>query len=316
MRYLAAVFLFYSVVTGACLLVFSLALGVSPILVVLMVAVLYGLGLAADLLPPGYPPVTPLSFPPLSKSDIEGQRMETFAQPRRREERLADVIPPEDAKMLAAQRRPATRQQDRKKHAPTAATSPPAAGAAPPVLRHRWRSAPAWVIASGMVIALFVAAWFISNLRDSGGAPASESAVAAFNAPSTRTASAANPPATSAASPAQPPASATTAPAETPTVMGTWILTDTVTSGPGLGQTFQLMVALTEADGTVTGTAEGMTLSGKRDGEKIDLNFARIGSRGTFSWALTPDGKLNGTFTDTASGSLSSGTSVGVRQRQ
>ncbi len=106
-------------------------------------------------------------------------------------------------------------------------------------------------------------------------------------------------------------ATATPAAAGTGNLTGTWLITDTVTSGPSQGQSFQLLVALVETNGLITGSGDGMTLSGERTKDGAELQFVRVGSSGTFQWKAT-NGKLTGTFTD--SGGNNSGTSVAERR--
>ena len=80
---------------------------------------------------------------------------------------------------------------------------------------------------------------------------------------------------------------------------GRWQITDTVTQGPDTGASFAFVVTLNEAGGRVSGSGDGLSLDGARQGTLIRVDFFRTGAAaGVFEWQVQPDGTLVGTFED------------------
>lgn len=83
---------------------------------------------------------------------------------------------------------------------------------------------------------------------------------------------------------------------------GQWLISDTVTFGPSTGETFTFTVSLTESGGSVSGSGNGLELSGTRSGNSVSLTFTRAGAGGQFAWTIQPDDSMSGTFEDEAAG--------------
>ncbi|MEO6397299.1 MAG: hypothetical protein ABIP13_02410 [Tepidiformaceae bacterium] len=143
-------------------------------------------------------------------------------------------------------------------------------------------------------------------------------------APSTRAIATAVTPTVISAPPTATPAPPTPVPAPAPDthsaaveqqsatpLTGRWLLTDTVTAGPGAGEIYRFSVSVLEAGGQVTGGGDGLTISGRRFGTQVSVSFVRPGGSGEFNWSVGPDGRLIGTFSDAGAGN--GGSSIGMR---
>ncbi|MCC7366192.1 MAG: hypothetical protein IT303_17680 [Dehalococcoidia bacterium] len=92
---------------------------------------------------------------------------------------------------------------------------------------------------------------------------------------------------------------------------GTWEIVDTVTYGPGQGETYRFEVDLRQAGGVVTGGGAGLDLVGERQGDRIVVAFEREGATGYFIWWVADGETLWGEFRD--NGAENGGTSLARR---
>jgi hypothetical protein len=91
---------------------------------------------------------------------------------------------------------------------------------------------------------------------------------------------------------------------------GTWRITDTVTLGAGMGQTFVFDVVLTQSGPSLQGGAEGViALSGSVASNIATVAYTQpgLGVTGIFIWTLHADGDATGTFTSSVPNSGTSG---------
>lgn len=100
---------------------------------------------------------------------------------------------------------------------------------------------------------------------------------------------------------------------------GRWILRDTVTFGPGVGTTGEVIVTIVQRGSSIAGATDSVSLvfTGSLYKDQISARFTsgtRIGSMssGIFVWTVQPDGSLRGSYADY--GAKNGGTSVLVRQ--
>ncbi len=93
---------------------------------------------------------------------------------------------------------------------------------------------------------------------------------------------------------------------------GDWQITDGVTYGPGNGQSFSFTVRLSQQGTVLSGSGDGLNLSGTVSGLSVHAAYTQDnGSGGTFDWTLAADGNsFAGTFTNSSG---NGGTSSGQR---
>jgi hypothetical protein len=83
---------------------------------------------------------------------------------------------------------------------------------------------------------------------------------------------------------------------------GDWLLVDSVTGGPGSGESYSFRVHFSERGALVTGAGDGLTIQGMRTGNVISATFQRGSSTGAFKWSIAENGQLVGTFIDAGAG--------------
>ena len=320
-RYLVSVSLFVIALAGVGAALGFVLPGVSALALAVTLAVLYPVGLAFDVLPPGRPRAA-------SATDW-------LAEDNR-------AVPPPRSRAPAARgERPAA-----------GAPVPPGYVAGPGAEAPSRPPVPAAVVVAG-IGGLLLVGTIAAAAREGGGGSrafpalggAGGEAVAGVTAPPpptvagtpgpAQTATPTPPPATPTltatptptATATEAPATPTAAPA-TPTPLpqpapsqpqlqagwmnGRWQITDTITQGPDAGMTFTFVVTLTEAEGRVAGSGDGLSLDGVRRGETVRLDFFRTGAAaGVFEWRVQPDGSLAGAFSDF--GAANGGVSVARR---
>lgn len=94
---------------------------------------------------------------------------------------------------------------------------------------------------------------------------------------------------------------------------GRWAVLDVIKEGPNAGESALLIIDLQESGGQVTGQGSELELTGTHDGPNVRLNFRRAdGSGGRFEWVIQADGSVAGTFED--AGGTIRGVSVGKRE--
>jgi hypothetical protein len=84
---------------------------------------------------------------------------------------------------------------------------------------------------------------------------------------------------------------------------GTWRVTDFVTSGNGMGQTYTFDLQLSQAGAQISGSGSGLTLSGRVDGATAYVSYAQpaLGYTGSFIWTMSGDGaSASGSFTNSS----------------
>jgi len=93
---------------------------------------------------------------------------------------------------------------------------------------------------------------------------------------------------------------------------GTWQITDSVTYGAGSGQSFSFGVALSQQGTAISGSGDGLSLSGTVNGTAVHVSYTQDnGTTGSFDWTAGADGgSLAGTFTNSSG---NGGTSAGQR---
>jgi hypothetical protein len=101
-------------------------------------------------------------------------------------------------------------------------------------------------------------------------------------------------------------------PQQTPDLSGEWLITDTVSYGPGTGSSFPFDLSLTQQGSQLSGGGNGLQLSGVIDGATVSASYSQSnGTTGTFSWTAGADGNtLAGSFTNSSG---NGGDSVGQR---
>lgn len=323
-RYLLSALLFLATLVGVAALAGALLPGVNALLLALVAAVLYPIGLALDVLPPGRPDNAFRDDGWLASEN----------------DRLLDDDGEDDrgpAAVAGAGTSWQTAPTQRIRREDILSASYVAGPGQAPAER---RGIPAAAAVIGGIAALLLAgAAAIALLQRDGGDGTvfqgdGEDAVAGVSPPGgEEDAATAAPPSPTAEPTEAPPTPAATATAEPPTptpvpptptpvppaptpvpqraapatqqqleagwMSGRWQITDTVTRGPDAGASFTFLVTLTEADGRVTGGGDGLSLDGARQGSTIRLDFFRTGAAaGVFVWQVQPDGTLVGTFED------------------
>jgi hypothetical protein len=83
---------------------------------------------------------------------------------------------------------------------------------------------------------------------------------------------------------------------------GDWLLVDSVTRGPGAGESYSFRVHFSERGALVTGAGDGLAIQGMRIGNVISATFQRGSSTGAFKWSIAENGQLVGTFVDAGAG--------------
>lgn len=86
----------------------------------------------------------------------------------------------------------------------------------------------------------------------------------------------------------------------TPNLAGTWQIADTVSYGPGAGQTFTFTIVLQQQGATLSGQGDGLRLTGLIEGRAIHASYTQdSGATGSFDWTLDAgDGSFSGSFTN------------------
>lgn len=142
--------------------------------------------------------------------------------------------------------------------------------------------------------------------------PAPTQAPAAVTATPTEEPAATEPPVLSTVAPAPQPPDPTPEPATpiaaappTPppeaavaeSLSGNWRITDTVTEGAGIGQTFTFDVVLTQSGSSVQGGNFELSIVGTVEDGLVTAQFTQpAGISGTFVWTLAGNGAASGTF--------------------
>jgi hypothetical protein len=87
---------------------------------------------------------------------------------------------------------------------------------------------------------------------------------------------------------------------------------DTVTEGPGTGQTFSFDVTLQQDGAVLRGGNSGLTINGVVQGNTASVAYVQpgLGYTGTFHWTMQSRAEARGSFTNSAP---NSGSSVLVR---
>lgn len=83
-------------------------------------------------------------------------------------------------------------------------------------------------------------------------------------------------------------------------ISGRWELVDTVEFGPSTGQSFTFVVQLEQMGNLVSGGGGGLAMGGFRDGNVVEVQFTRGAGTGYFRWTIQPDGTMIGSFEDYA----------------
>jgi hypothetical protein len=80
---------------------------------------------------------------------------------------------------------------------------------------------------------------------------------------------------------------------------GRWRITDTVTEGSNVGDTFTFDVTLTQNGNQLSGGNNGIQMSGTVSGDTALVQYAQpaLGYTGTFIWTMVAPGEATGSFT-------------------
>ena len=96
------------------------------------------------------------------------------------------------------------------------------------------------------------------------------------------------------------------------TMTGRWFIQDTITYGPGTGNTFSFYVTFSGGDGVSQGSGDGLNVTAVGTGTTVDAHYVQDGGySGDFTWTLAGEGDtMTGTFTNSRG---NGGTSTATR---